>query len=86
MPIQVSIVPVTAYPQNCSVVKCEVKQLQVKIEGSQEEDAFWIDKLPEWCQKSGFPHADAFIPGHGSTSTFGQERQTNPFVADKRYG
>ena len=27
-----------------------------------------------------------FIPGHGPTSTFGQERQTNPFVADSRYG
>ncbi|MEH6518613.1 MAG: MBL fold metallo-hydrolase [Halioglobus sp.] len=216
MPIQVSIVPVTVYQQNCSVVKCEEtgkaaivdpggdtdrilaavekmgasvekiilthghmdhcaaadvlrKQLQVKIEGPQKEDAFWIDKLPEWCEKSGFPHADAFvpdrwleegdvvtvgaqtlqvyhcpghtpghivfiyqpqkvawvgdvlfqgsigrtdfprgnqeqlvdsirnklfplgdditfIPGHGPTSTFGQERQTNPFVADKRYG
>lgn len=23
-----------------------------------------------------------FIPGHGETSTFGQERKTNPFVAD----
>lgn len=27
-----------------------------------------------------------FIPGHGPTSTFGQERQTNPFVADQRFG
>ena len=27
-----------------------------------------------------------FIPGHGPTSTFGQERQTNPFVADSRFG
>ena len=26
-----------------------------------------------------------FIPGHGPTSTFGEERETNPFVADKRY-
>ncbi|CAN7302834.1 MBL fold metallo-hydrolase [Phenylobacterium sp. LjRoot219] len=24
----------------------------------------------------------AFVPGHGPMSTFGQERQTNPFVAD----
>ena len=23
-----------------------------------------------------------FLPGHGQPSTFGQERQTNPFVAD----
>ena len=28
----------------------------------------------------------AFIPGHGRTSTFGQERKTNPFVSDSRYG
>lgn len=27
-----------------------------------------------------------FVPGHGPTSTFGQERQTNPFVADSKYG
>ena len=27
-----------------------------------------------------------FIPGHGPTSTFGQERQSNPFVADSRFG
>jgi glyoxylase-like metal-dependent hydrolase (beta-lactamase superfamily II) len=26
-----------------------------------------------------------FIPGHGETSTFGHERQTNPFVADQRF-
>jgi len=24
-----------------------------------------------------------FVPGHGPTSTFGQERQSNPYVADK---
>ncbi len=28
----------------------------------------------------------AFVPGHGPTSTFGQERRTNPFVADSRFG
>jgi hydroxyacylglutathione hydrolase len=27
-----------------------------------------------------------FIPGHGPVSTFGQERQTNPFVADSVVG
>ena len=31
-----------------------------------------------------FPLGDdvVFIPGHGPTSTFGQERQTNPYVGD----
>ena len=216
MSIQVTIVPVTAYQQNCSIIKClatgrgavvdpggdvdnileaarkmEVviekillthghmdhcaaadvlrQRLGVKIEGPQKEDDFWIAKLPEWCRMSGFPQADAFVPdrwleqgdtvtvgeqtlqvfhcpghtpghvvflhaeqrvawvgdvlfqgsigrtdfprgdhaalissirerlfplgdditfvpGHGPTSTFGQERHTNPFVADARYG
>jgi len=33
-----------------------------------------------------FPLGDdiAFIPGHGPMSTFGEERQTNPFVSDHR--
>jgi len=216
MSIQVTIVPVTAYQQNCSIIKClatgrgavvdpggDVEQileaarkmdvviekillthghmdhcaaadvlrqrLGVKIEGPEKADDFWIGKLPEWCKMSGFPHADAFVPdrwleqgdtvtvgeqtlqvfhcpghtpghvvflhaeqrvawvgdvlfqgsigrtdfprgdhaqllssirerlfplgdditfvpGHGPTSTFGQERRTNPFVADARYG
>lgn len=35
-----------------------------------------------------FPLGDAvrFIPGHGPMSTLGQERATNPFVADKNFG
>lgn len=216
MTIQCTIVPVTPYQQNCSVIQCQAtkkaaivdpggdvdrileavakmgatvekiilthahmdhcaaadvlrQQLSVAIEGPHEDDNFWLEKLPEWCKMSGFPHADAFspdrwlhdgdtvtvgeqtlqvyhcpghtpghvvflyqpqqvawvgdvlfqgsigrtdfpkgnhddlvssiraklfplgdditfIPGHGPTSTFGQERRTNPFVADKKYG
>tara|TARA_R110001592_G_scaffold6774_5_gene36719 strand:- start:13015 stop:13665 length:651 start_codon:yes stop_codon:yes gene_type:complete len=216
MTIKCSIVPVTAYQQNCSVMVCEQtgkaavfdpggdienieaaiadlggsleviylthghmdhcaaadvmrKKYGVKIIGPQKEDAFWIDKLPEWCKMTGFPHAEpftpdqwlededsvsfgaqtlsvkfcpghtpghvvffheaarlaivgdvlfqgsigrtdfpkgdfdtlvnsiqsklwplgddvTFIPGHGPTSTFGHERETNPFVADTRFG
>lgn len=216
MPIQCTIVPVTPYQQNCSIIKCQDtgkaavvdpggdverilaaveemqatlekvilthahmdhcaasdilrQQFEIPIEGPQREDQFWLDKLPEWCKMSGFPHADAFlpdrwledgdtvtvgaqtlqvlhcpghtpghvvfvyqpqqvawvgdvlfqgsigrtdfprgdhdqlvasirnklftlddditfIPGHGPTSTFGQERRTNPFVADPNYG
>jgi glyoxylase-like metal-dependent hydrolase (beta-lactamase superfamily II) len=35
-----------------------------------------------------FPLGDdiTFVPGHGPTSTFGEERRSNPFVADPRYG
>ena len=34
-----------------------------------------------------FPLGDdvEFIPGHGPNSTFGRERESNPFVADNRY-
>lgn len=154
---------------HCAASDVLRQQLDIPIEGPQREDAFWIDRLPEWCQMSGFPHADAFvpdrwledgdtvtvgeqtlkvfhcpghtpghvvflhegqriawvgdvlfqgsigrtdfprgdhqqlldsirdklfplgdditfIPGHGPTSTFGQERRSNPFVADARYG
>lgn len=28
----------------------------------------------------------AFVPGHGPMSTFGDERRSNPFVADTRFG
>jgi glyoxylase-like metal-dependent hydrolase (beta-lactamase superfamily II) len=216
MSIQCTIVPVTPYQQNCSIIKCQAsgrgaivdpggdvgrileaagnmgadiekiilthahmdhcaaadvirQQLEIPIEGPQRADEFWLEKLPEWCQMAGFPHADAFepdrwledgdtvtvgeqtlqvlhcpghtpghvvfvyqpqqvawvgdvlfqgsigrtdfpmgnhdqlvasireklfplgdditfIPGHGPTSTFGQERRSNPFVADSRYG
>lgn len=35
-----------------------------------------------------FPLGDdvRFIPGHGPDSTFGEERRSNPFVADRRFG
>jgi glyoxylase-like metal-dependent hydrolase (beta-lactamase superfamily II) len=39
-------------------------------------------------RKRLFPLGDdiRFIPGHGPMSTFGEERKTNPFVADHRFG
>ena len=122
MTIQCTVVPVTAYQQNCSVIKCEAtgraaivdpggdverilqavkqmdatvekiilthahmdhcaasdvlrQQLDIPIEGPHRDDDFWLEKLPEWCQKSGFPHADAFLPDRwleqGDTVTVG---------------
>ncbi|WP_346837636.1 MBL fold metallo-hydrolase [Microbulbifer sp. SAOS-129_SWC] len=46
------------------------------------------DALIRSIKENLWPLGDAvrFIPGHGPMSTFGQERQTNPFVADKRFG
>ena len=158
-----------AHLDHCAGSDILRQQLGVPIEGPQKEDAFWLEKLPEWCAMSGFPPTEAFlpdrwledgdtvsvgeqtlqvlhcpghtpghvvflyqpqkvawvgdvlfqgsigrtdfprgdhdqlvssirdrlfplgdditfIPGHGPTSTFGQERRSNPFVADPRYG
>ena len=46
------------------------------------------DELIASIREKLFPLGDdiTFIPGHGPTSTFGQERHSNPFVADNRYG
>ncbi len=46
------------------------------------------DELVSSIRDKLFPLGDdiTFIPGHGPTSTFGQERHSNPFVADSRYG
>ena len=46
------------------------------------------DDLIESIRLKLWPLGDdiTFVPGHGPTSTFGQERKTNPFVADARYG
>ncbi len=145
------------------------KQRHLPIEGPQKEDDFWIEALPDQCQKMGMNPAESFtpdrwledgdtvtvgnstlqvlhcpghtpghvvffeptsgiaivgdvlfqgsigrtdfpkgnhetliqsireklwplgdevgfIPGHGPMSTFGQERKTNPFVADLNFG
>lgn len=45
-------------------------------------------QLVRSIRKGLFPLGDniRFIPGHGPMSTFGQERKTNPFVADQRFG
>ncbi len=37
-------------------------QLGVPIEGPQEEDRFWLDRLPQSCAAYGFPSAEPFLP------------------------
>ena len=216
MSIKVSILPVTSYQQNCSILMCEstkkvalvdpggeadkllqfveklggslekiflthghldhvgaakeiAEQCHVPIEGPHEADRYWLDDIENYAQMMQFPatktftpdrwleegdtisfgeqnlavkhcpghtpghvvffHKQAkvamvgdvlfqgsigrtdfpggdhqqlidsitqklwplgddvqFIPGHGPLSTFGQERQHNPFVADSRFG
>lgn len=53
------------------------ERYQLPIIGPQEEDAFWLDALPEQSKMFGFPHHDAFRPtkwlNHGDTLTLGEE-------------
>jgi glyoxylase-like metal-dependent hydrolase (beta-lactamase superfamily II) len=46
------------------------------------------DTLVHSIREKLWPLGDAvqFVPGHGPTSSFGSERQHNPFVADARFG
>lgn len=47
-----------------------------------------FNQLVDSIRTKLFPLGDEvkFIPGHGPVSTFGEERRSNPFVADSRYG
>ena len=158
-----------AHMDHCAIADDIRQQFAVPIEGPHKDDQFWLDQLPQWCEKVGFPpaqvfspdrwlqqgdtvsfgkqqlqvlhcpghtpghvvfyHAESqlawvgdvlfkgsigrtdfprgnredllaaiktklwplgdavtFVPGHGPSSTFGEERRSNPFVADKHYG
>jgi hydroxyacylglutathione hydrolase len=51
--------------------------LSVPIEGPQQDDSFWIDKLKESCESVGFPPSESFIPDRwldqGDNVSVGQE-------------
>jgi glyoxylase-like metal-dependent hydrolase (beta-lactamase superfamily II) len=40
------------------------RKLNLPIHGPQEEDAFWLDLLPDQARMFGFPPAEAFRPDH----------------------
>ena len=52
-------------------------RLGVPIDGPQQEDAFWIEQIPEHASQFGFPPARAFTPDRwltdGDTVTVGEE-------------
>jgi glyoxylase-like metal-dependent hydrolase (beta-lactamase superfamily II) len=53
------------------------KQLNVPIVGPQEEERFWLEKLPAQCASYGFPPAEIFEPNRwlkqGDTVQVGNE-------------
>ena len=40
------------------------REFKLPIVGPQEEDAFWLDALPEQARMFGFPAAESFRPDH----------------------
>jgi len=122
--MEISVLPVTMFAQNCSILGCErtreaaivdpggdldqileqlqaqsltakkiflthghidhcagapelARQLGIPIEGPQQADAFWIERLPEAALQFGFPPARAFTPDRwlndGDTVRFGAQ-------------
>ena len=63
---------------HCAAADTIRQQYHVPIEGPHQDDRFWIDKLPEWCELSGFPHTDPFEPDRwlqqGDTVSFGHQQ------------
>lgn len=51
-----------AHVDHCAAADVLRQRLGVPIEGPHRDDAFWLDKLPDWCRMSGFPPAEPFTP------------------------
>ncbi len=52
-------------------------RLGIPIEGPHEDDRFWIDQLPAWCEMAGMQRVEAFEPDrwlqHNDTVRFGAQ-------------
>jgi glyoxylase-like metal-dependent hydrolase (beta-lactamase superfamily II) len=64
-----------AHVDHCAAADVLRRKLGVPIEGPHRGDAFWLEKLPEWCRMSGMPPAEPFTPDRwlvdGDTVTVG---------------
>jgi glyoxylase-like metal-dependent hydrolase (beta-lactamase superfamily II) len=62
---------------HCAGAKTLASRYGVPIEGPQEDERFWIEKLPDQSVRFGFPAAQAFEPDRwlvdGDTVRFGEE-------------
>lgn len=57
-----------------------------RIDGSFNPDASWRDELNSIKNKLlSLPDETVVYPGHGSPTTVGRERRTNPFLTDRRF-
>ena len=65
---------------HCAAADVLRQKLTVPMEGPEQGDSFWIDKLPEWCEMAGFPRAEPFTPDRwledGDTITVDAEQCT----------
>mgnify|MGYP001163568414 CR=1 FL=1 len=63
---------------HCAASDVLREELGIPIEGPHSADDFWISRLPEWCEMSGFPVAQAFIPDRwledGDTVNVGEQQ------------
>lgn len=81
--LQYRTIPVTRFQQNCSIVWCDETRKAAEIgrtDFPQGNFATLIRSITERLWPMG-DHT-VFIPGHGPESTFGRERNTNPYVAN----
>ena len=82
--MRVTIVPVTPFQQNCSLIVVLFNGSIGRTDFPRGDHATLIRSITEQL----WPLGDevTFVPGHGPYSTFGEERRTNPFVADAVLG
>ncbi|CAB3752946.1 hypothetical protein [Paraburkholderia humisilvae] len=73
--MKVTMIPVTPFQQNSSLLVCAVTGRAVVVDPGGDLDII---------QRDIWPLGDdvTLVPGHGPTSTFGNERRTHPYVAD----
>ena len=75
--MKVAIIPVTPLQQNCSPPIC-VLTLCAAVVDPRGDHATRVRSIR--TQRWPLGNEVAFIPGHGPRSSFGKERESNPFV------
>jgi len=82
MSLRAATVPVTSFQQNRSVLWCDVTRRRAVVDrGGNDDD------LTHSIRDNLFPLGNdvRLVPGHGSMSNFGPEKQINPNVVDRLF-